>query len=147
MRFSNVSIDRRDHARSTPVDATEYCWGRNFPIGQYVRELATGVGDNVLSRPEQDALRRAELRFARDAYLMYLYDPSGLPGPEGAPQNFDFGVPEQGLGEYQVYLVDAFGDEADWPDTPSLPEYPVPSPATHNNQLRAYAHDHQQDPH
>lgn len=148
--FSRGSIDRRDNARFTPIDETEYCWGRNFPIGQYVRELATGVHRNDLSQPEQDALFRAELRFAQNAHTryLYLYDPSGRPGPQGAPQNFDFGTPGRwDVDEHEVHLVDAFGTEADWPDTPAMPEYSVPDPAAHNDQLPEYVRDRQQDPH
>ncbi|MEU9451768.1 hypothetical protein [Streptomyces sp. NPDC048277] len=135
--FSRGSIDRRDNARFTPQDATEYCWGKNFPIGQYVHELSAGVGENDLSRPEQDALWRAELRFAQDAYAMYLYDPSGRPGPEGAPQYFNFDTNE-------VFLVDAFGNDAEWPETPPLPGYPA-DPAADNDQLPAYFYDRGQD--
>lgn len=145
--FSRGSIDRRDNARFTPQEATESCWGQNFPIGQYVRELSAGVGENDLSRPERDALWRAELRFAQDADYMYLYDPSGRPGPEGAPQYFDFGAPGQDLEEHQVYLVNAYGQESDWPDTPPLPEYSASGPAAHNDQLPAYVRDRRQDPH
>ncbi|MGX1025335.1 hypothetical protein RKD37_000233 [Streptomyces ambofaciens] len=144
--FSRGSIDRRDNARFTPQDATEYCWGQNFPIGQYVRELSAGVDEHDLSRPERDALWRAELRFAQDAYSMYLYDPSGRPGPEGAPRNFDFGAPGRDLDDHEVYLVDAYGQEADWPDTPPLPEYSASGPAAHNDPLPAYARDRRQDP-
>lgn len=129
--FSRGSIDRRDHARFTPQNATEYCWGENFPIGQYVHELTAGISEHDLSRPEQDALRRAELRFAQTEEAIYLYDPSGLPGPAGAPQNFNFATGE-------VFLVDSFCQECGWPDTPPLPDYAAQAPVADNEQLPMY---------
>ncbi|MGI5347314.1 hypothetical protein ACQEU8_03870 [Streptomyces sp. CA-250714] len=141
------SIDHRDNARFTPQDATEDCYEQNFPIGQYVRELSAGVDELDLSQPERDALDRAELRFAQDAFSMYLYDPSGRPGPQGTPQSFNFATPGRGSSDpNEVYLVDAYGQEADWPETPPLPGYSAPDPAAHNEQLPAYVRERSADP-
>lgn len=145
------SIDRRDHARFTPQDAIGYCSEGDFsseghfPIGQYMRELSKGVNKNTLSWRERQALWQADLRFARQGDYIYLYDQSGLPGPEGTPESFNFATNEAGAGG-EVYLVDAYGQRAGWPDTQPLPEYPAPGPAAHNDQLPAYFRERGLDP-